>query len=292
MGRPRGLGVGIGALVGALCVVVGSAAPAVAEEPEDKGIVIATFDDIFPKLPPEGARQWDPAPLVEAIGRSEFTFTPNHYYELLDKRVHPEVVKMVCAKAAVFCDPNALPLDEIEARARAGQTPVTKSLTQSNFVELFEFFNDVKNDLDRAEANVGPLAPMGRSESVSVYERRARTRLERLAKARGPAEGRVEATTFQLSLPAAPADRDGCMRSVATVDVSNLTLDLFRTAAGSTATHNTVAVRGSSTIDAARFTIENPKRFEVLGRCGTTGKTLRMTLNRTWDGSWSGSGGF
>ncbi|MEZ5247637.1 MAG: hypothetical protein R2707_21300, partial [Acidimicrobiales bacterium] len=52
-----------------------------------------------------------------------------------------------------------------------------------------------------------------------------------------------------------------------------------------------VEVSGTS-LDSARFTLESPKRFEAVGRCGTTGTKLTMTLHRTWDGKWDGQGGF
>jgi hypothetical protein len=269
-------------------------APSVgAEEPEEAeaALVVARFEDIEPMLPPAGARQWDPGPLVEAIARSSFTFTPKHYYELLDKRVHVDVVKIVASRSGVFYDPAALPLDEIQARSRRGQTSAQVALGSSNFVEMFEFFNDRKNELDAAEARIGPSKPKGSNESDSVFEKRERVRLERLAHARGPTEGRIEATTFQVDLPAAVVDRDGCRRSVAQVDMTDIPLELFRTTAGTTATNAPIAVSGAS-LESARFTLETPKRFEALGRCGTTGTRLRLTMQRTWDGKWTGQGGF
>jgi hypothetical protein len=254
--------------------------------------VIRKFEDIFPLLPPEGAKRWDPQPLAQAIGKSEFQFTPNHYYELLDKHVHPDITKIVSARAGLFYDPNALALDQQQQRARQGHTPSTIPVTASNFLELFEFFNDRKNEFDAAEAKVGPLAPQGSSETTSAYERRARTRLESLVKARGPSEGEIDATSFALDLPAGVVERDGCKRSVTSMDMSEITLDLFRAAAGTTATNSPISVAGSSTVESARFTLEAPKRFEVVGRCGTTATKLRMTVHRTWDGHWSGQGGF
>lgn len=267
--------------------------PARAQEPKPApALTVDSLADIYAALPPEGAKNWDSAPLVDAIGKSAHVFTPNDYYEVLDKQLIPEIVKVVAAKAAVFYDANALPLDAIAAKARLGQTKTTIQIGAGNFVEVLEFFNDVKNDLVAAETRVGAATARGTTESQNAYERRIRTRAEALAKAKGPVEGRVEATTFQVELPATATELDGCKRSVAQFDASGLPFELFRTTFGTTATNAVVDTKGSTTIEQARFTLENPRRFEVVGRCGTTGTKLRMTLNRTYDGKWRGQGGF
>lgn len=279
--------------LGCAAVTTTAWVPARAQEPKQApALTVNSLADVYAALPPEGAKNWDSGPLVDAIGKSTHVFTPNDYYEVLDKRLLPEIVKVMAAKAAVFYDPNAQPLDEIAAKARLGQTKTTIQVGASNFVEVLEFFNDVKNDLAAAETRVGPATPQGKTESQNAYERRIRTRIEALAKAKGPVEGRVESTTFQVELPATPTELDGCKRSVAQFDASALPFELFRTTFGTTATNAIVDTKGSTTIEAARFTLENPRRFEVVGRCGTTGAKLRMTLNRTYDGKWRGQGGF
>ncbi|MEQ1507864.1 MAG: hypothetical protein ABMB14_36890, partial [Myxococcota bacterium] len=260
--------------------------------PAPTGITITRPEDIYAKLPPPGATQWDSAPLVAGVTASTFPFTPKHYYDLLDHEVPPEILRVVAAKAAVFYDPNALPLPRIAANARRGAPKSTVQLDAAHFVVLFEFFNDAKNDLAEADTRVGPLAPRGPSETVNLYERRVRARDEALAKARGPVEGRIEGTTFMVDLPATVAETGGCKRSVATADMSAIAFELFRGALGTIATTAAVKTPNSPTIEAARFTLENPRRFEVIGRCGTTGTKLRMTLTRTFDGTWSGQGGF
>ena len=268
--------------------ILTSAAPA---EDGDGGIVITKLEDIYPLLPPEGATKWDPAPVVEAVKASDFEFTPKHAYELIDREVHPEIVQMVCAKAALFYDPTWKPLHVTAADARRGQPAETLSLTESSFVRLFEFFNDAQNDIAAAEGRVGPLTAQQASESGSMFERRKRKRDEDLARARGPHHGRIEATTFDLTFGATTAERGGCSRAVSEVDLSSLSFDLFRLGMGVRDVSNAVAVKSSS-IESARFTTESPRRFEVLGRCGTKGSRLRLTMARTHDGQWSGSGTF
>jgi hypothetical protein len=255
-------------------------------------LVVAKYEDIPPLLPPKDATRWDPAPLVAAIGKSTFPFTPNHYYALLDLGANAEVLKIVAAKAAVFYDPKALPIAELARNARAGQPKATIPIGSGNFVELFEFFNDVKNDIDGAVARIGPAAPRGPSESSSLYERRIRGRQEDLVRAVGPFEGRAEATTFQVTLPATVQERDGCKRSVASVDMTDIEIALFRTGMGTIATVAPVQCRSCPTVETVRFTLENPRRFEAIGRCGTTGSKLSLAMNRSADGTWTGLGGF
>jgi hypothetical protein len=53
-----------------------------------------------------------------------------------------------------------------------------------------------------------------------------------------------------------------------------------------------VALTASPTIDKAWFTVEGTRRFEAIGRCGTTATRVRLTLNRGHDGAWTGNGQF
>jgi hypothetical protein len=266
---------------------------AVAADAAATSITISKFEDIAPLLPPPGASKWDPAPLVAGIGASTFTFTPKHYYALVDRgNVHPDVVKAVAAKAAVFYDPSAKPLPTQAQTARQSAPASTVPLNQGNFVELFEFFNDVKNDLAAAESSAGSTAPQSASESINAYERRVRTRDEKLVALKGPIEGKVDKTTFVVDLPASVVEQGGCKRSVSSVTLDELSFDLFRTAMGTVAPTARVSVGGSTNIETAQFSIEGSRRFEVIGRCGTTGTKLHLSMSRTWDGKWTGQGGF
>jgi hypothetical protein len=106
-------------------------------------VVITQVADIYPKLPPEGAKAWDPAPLVQGIYASPFEFTPKHVYELIDASVRPEVIQAVAARAALFYDPGALPLGTLAANARLGQAKQTLTLDERSFAILFESYRVV-----------------------------------------------------------------------------------------------------------------------------------------------------
>ena len=74
--------------------------------------------------------------------------------------------------------------------------------------------------------------------------------------------------------------------------MTGIEIELFRTGMGTIATSAPIECRSCATIDSARFTLENPRRFEAIGRCGTTGTKLSLTLNRNAAGTWTGMGGF
>lgn len=267
---------------------------AAAQSPAPSGIVINKLADIYPALPPAGARSWDPNPLIAAIKASPATFTPKDVYELIDRKVRPDVITPVAAKAGLFFDPNSmLALSDQQARARGGAMKQTLTLDHTSFVQLFEFFQDAKNDLDAAEARVGPLQPQQGNETQNLYERRARAHQEQVVRARGPIEGRVQGATFVVTLPAAQAERDGCARAVAAWDANPVSFDLFRLAMGTTkASGVPVTLASSPTVEKAQFTLENPRRFEIVGRCGTAGSKGRITMTRTPEGAWTGSASF
>src|SRR5688500_3126637 len=147
-------------------------------------------------------------------------FTPKHVYELVDRQVLPDVIRVVAAKAALFYDPvQMLPLSVQAEKARVGAKQ-TVTLDERNFAELFAFFGGVKDDLAAAEKRIGPAQPKQENESTSMYERRLRSRDESLVKAKGPFEARINGTTFAVALPATVVDKDGCKRSVATFDAT------------------------------------------------------------------------
>ncbi|MCB9685078.1 MAG: hypothetical protein H6738_07355 [Alphaproteobacteria bacterium] len=258
------------------------------------GIVIEKVGDIYPVLPPPGATRWNPQPLLDAIKASTGTFTPKDVYELIDHEVRPDVVSAVAAKAALFYDPNNMvALSVQQQRARGGAMKQTVTLDGTNFAQLFETFSDYRNELTAADGRVAALGERRADESQSMYERRARAREEQLVKVRGPFEGRIGSTTFVITLPATVEERDGCSRAVAAWNANAIDFDLFRFTMGTTrAASANVALSQSPSIDKAWFVIDAQRRFEVLGKCGTTGSKAKVTMSRTPEGAWSGTAGF
>ena len=102
-----------------------------------------------------------------------------------------------------------------------------------------------------------------------------------------------ENITRTITLPATVQERDGCSRAVAAWNANAIDFDLFRYTMGTTrAASATVALTQSPSIDKAWFVIDAQRRFEVLGKCGTTGSKAKVTMTRTPEGAWSGSAGF
>ncbi len=263
----------------------------VAHAEDAEGITLTELGDIYPYLPPEGANNWDPQPLVDAIRGSGLTFTPKDVYALIDKEVHPAVTKVVADMAALFYDGKLKSLSQQRIDARKGQPRTSVDLDSSNFVVLFENFNDYENQRIEAEKTLGPLAGRSADESQSVYERRARAWTEQLVKRQGPFEGQAENTTFTVTLAARVDNRDGCDRAVADVLLGQIDFDLFRLGMGVKTLENIIDFQSTST-EMVRFTVEGERRFEAVGRCGTRAGNFKATLHRTFEGSWSGSGGF
>jgi len=252
-------------------------------------IVIRAASDVLPWLPPPKATRWDAAPLVEAIRTSDARFGPADVYDLVDRRAPERVVRAVCERAGEPFDPAWRPLSDIEAEARRGQPAREIQLDAGSMAELFTTLQRLEAEVEAARRRVPALSPRGEGETERLYERRARRHAIQQAQAVGPAQGRIEAVTFAVSLPVVEASRDGCRRPVARADLSELPFSTFRAGMGTLGRTNEVALT-SSTIERAVFTVEGGFRFEVVGRCDEVATTAKLSLRRTHDGRWSGRG--
>ncbi|MEO0601725.1 MAG: hypothetical protein AAF211_09825 [Myxococcota bacterium] len=252
-------------------------------------IVIETPGDIVPRLPPPDAKRWDPAPLVAAIRASAYAFSPADVYALIDRRAPERVIRAVCEKAGEPFDPSWRSLDELAAAARRGQSAERIELGEGDFDRLFTTLQRLEAEVAKAARSVAEPPPRGGDESQRLYERRLRRHASARVRALGPAEGRIAATSFAITLPATRQTRDGCVRPLAIADVSRLPFSTFRAGMGTLDRENVVAV-DSETIEQARFTVNGGFRFEVLGSCDADAEQVTLELRRTHDGQWSGTG--
>ncbi|MEN0063265.1 MAG: hypothetical protein AAGA48_14015 [Myxococcota bacterium] len=252
-------------------------------------IVIERPADIVPLLPPPDATQWDASKVVEAIRVSAYSFTPSDVYDLVDRQAPARVVEAVAQRAGEPYDPTWRPIDAIAAEARQGQTGETLKLDAATIGRLFTTLEGLQKEVDRARRSVAPLAPRGSGETARLYERRARRHAIDVVRAVGPAQGRIEATTFEVVLPVAQETRGGCKRPVALADLSAMPFSTFRAGMGVLHRVNEVSVT-SSTIEHAEFSVNNGFRFEIWGRCGEVAEEARIVMRRTHDGQWSGRG--
>lgn len=252
-------------------------------------IVIASPADIPPLLPPPDATRWDPGPVVQAIRESRYAFSPADVYALVDLRAPERVVRAVCERAGEPFDATWRPLRDIAAEARRGQPVQRIEVDVDSFDRLFTTLQRLEAEVAAAGRAVRSPDPRGPAESERLYERRLRRHAIEQARAIGPAEGRLAATTFAVRLPVTVEPHDGCTRPVARVDASHLPFSTFRAGMGTLDRTNPVTLVTSS-VDYARFDVNDGLSFEVVGRCGETASTAELELSRTHDGRWAGRG--
>ena len=265
------------------------AAPAFAQEASE-GIEIRRVGDIYPHLPPPGATRWTPDKLVAAIEASSVRWSPADVYELIDKEVPQPVIKAVAAKCGLFYDGSQLPLQVQAQKAREGAPAETVPVGEDNVGAFFGWFEQVFADIEKAEEQV-PVTMRKPNETQDQYERRQRANEEQRIRLVGPHEGRIQMATFELSIPATVAEREGCVRPVASLDASAVDFDLFREVMGTRLTETLVQITSHS-VDKMAFSVAPRRELYALGRCGAKASRLEMTLKRSADRVWTGNGDF
>jgi len=263
---------------------------ALAEEPAESSIEINRVADIYPHLPPPGARRWDPSELVAAVKASDRRWSPNDVYELIDRQAHEEVIKAVASEVGLFYDGSQKPLQDIAAEARAG-APAETVVVDGDIGALFDWFDGVFAERAKLEEQVGIPNMKGANETQHQYERRMRAHEEKRVATVGPVEGKIQAATFEVTLPAATANVGGCERPVAVGDASSVDFDRFREVAG-TRQAETLVQLTSHSIEKLMFAVAPKRRLEAWGRCGRSGSTLKVTMKRSADGAWTANGDF
>jgi len=254
------------------------------------GIEIHRVADIYPHLPPPGARRWDPAKLVEAVEASTRRWEPNDVYELIDHEAPEPIIKAVAGKVGLFYDGSQQPLQAIAEKARAGAAPETVTV-DGDVSQLFTWFENIFKERSAAEDQLGIPHMKASNETEHQYQRRMREYEEKRVALVGPVEGRIQMATFEVTLPATTANVDGCERPVAIGDASSVNFDLFREVAGSRAPETLVQLTSYSA-EKMMFAVAPQRRIEAHGRCGKSGSSLKMTMKRSADGAWTANGDF
>jgi hypothetical protein len=254
------------------------------------GIEIGSTADIYPHLPPPGATRWDPAKLVAAVEASTRRWEPDDVYELIDREVPEPIIKVVAGKVGLFYDGSAKPLEQIAAEARAGAAPQTV-VVDGDVAPLFTWFQGVLKERTAAEDALGIPSMRGSNETEHQYQRRMREYEEQRVKQIGPVDGKIQAATFEVTLPASTANVGGCERPVAIGDASAVDFDLFREVAG-TRQPETLVNLASHSVDKLMFAVAPQRRIEAHGRCGKSASTLKVSMKRSAEGAWTASGDF
>ena len=263
---------------------------ALAQDAPASGIEISRTADIYPHLPPPGATRWDPAKLVAAVDASTRRWEPNDVYELIDQEVPEPIIKVVAGKVGLFYDGSAKPLKTIAAEARAGASAETV-VVSGDIAPVFTWFEGVFKARTEAEDTLGIPAMRGGSETEHQYQRRMREYEEQRVKQVGPVEGRIQAATFEVTLPAVMKNEGGCERPVAVGDASSVDFDLFREVAG-TRQPETLVSLASHSVEKMMFAVAPQRRVEAHGRCGRSASSLVVSMKRAAEGQWTASGDF
>ncbi len=260
--------------------------------------VAAPVDDVLAMV----ASAKPPAEVIEYVHAHKGEWLPRHVYQLIDAEAPPDVIQIMAAHAVVFYDgTKPLSLEAVAASARAGMTPQTIALT--DFVVLFEWFADLKTEIDGLRAGVPPLKPQQAGETTAQYDVRKRTWDEDVLLGVGPAEGRIDLTTFTIDLPAIYiADAKGCAVGTAEVPLDQVNYFTFRTTMGTTNPKVPVAAKKSRSIAGGEFYNGETKYFRITSKpaCAEAGSSLvagggkaKLQLNRTAKGGdWTAAGEF
>jgi hypothetical protein len=206
-----------------------------------------------------------PKEIEQAILDSKSTWRPKDFFELVDARAPEGVLRALAAKAAVFYDGTEKPLEDVAKEARAYQPSEKLTLTDADFVVLFEWFNDRKYERDAAVNAIGPAPKRNTGELDREFDLRQRAYDVAVAKARGPADGKIEAAVFTLDLSVAfdPWDsRTGCGRARLSAEVDKVDYFVFRETLGGLQNTAPVTIK-SRTAESMKFTAEGHRRLEA-----------------------------
>ncbi len=243
-----------------------------------------------------------PNEIIEVVHAHKGEWLPRHVYQLIDAKAPPDVIKAVAAHAVVFYDGvNPRSLEAVAAQARAGMAPATVKL--ADFVILFEWFADLKTEVDALRAGVSALKSQQPGETTAQLDVRKRTYDEDIVLAVTPAEGRIDLTSFEVELPVRySADPKGCAVGTAEVPLDQVNYFTFRTAMGTTNQRVPVVGKKSRSVSAGEFYNGETKYFRITSKaaCGevasgliASGGKVRLLLNRTAKGGdWTASGEF
>lgn len=263
---------------------------ALAQDAPSSGIEIHSTADIYPHLPPPGATRWSPDKLAAAVEASVRRWEPDDVYELIDREVPPEIIKVVAGKVGLFYDGSQQPLSKIASDARAGAPSETVEIT-GDVGPMFTWFQGIFKERTAAEDTLGVPSMRGSNETEHQYQRRMREYEENRVRTVGPVEGRMQAASFHLVLPATLSNVGGCERPVAIGDASTVDFDLFREVAGSRMPETPMNL-ASHSVEKLFFAVAPQRRIEAQGRCGRSAETLDVTLKRSAEGQWTASGDF
>lgn len=234
--------------------------------------------------------------LVSAVEASEFDWSYEDVYTLVDMEHPPEVTKPAAAKAGMFYD-NPKAMSKIIADGRASASPETITVSKNeDFVVLFETFNDIKYGIEAAQKERGAIQPRQSHESDDDWFLRQRKADEVQAAKIAPLEGKIPATTFDLLLTGTVQPMGDCNKPFVTIDLNKIDFGLYRYALGGKSVDLVTSVTGKN-VEKVAFQASGGRRFEVVGTCSKAAVgspvVASVKMSRALDSnSWTGSAEF
>lgn len=272
-----------------LLAALALAAPAMAQDaPPTREDVMAIAADKNIKLKMDK--------LTGAINASQFQWTYEDVYTLVDMEHPPEVTKPAAAKAGMFYD-NPKSLSSIIKAGRESARPeAIKISSNADFVIVFETFNDFKYAIEAANRKAESIDPRKSHESDNDWFLRKRKAEEaRLAEV-SPIEGKISNTTFEAELTGSVIEDGGCNKPRVTIDLEKIDFGLYRYTLGGKQVDLPMALAGAS-VEKVGFLASGGRRFEATGTCtkaapGSPAK-LSLRMHRPFDSDqWSGTAEF
>jgi hypothetical protein len=245
--------------------------------------------------------------IIAAMNSSSFEFLPRHVYELVDMEAPNELIQAMSTKCALFFDANEdanKPLTKVASDARLYQKASELVLNDGNMVLMFEFFQDMHNEIEAAGKGVGSLEPKRSGELDRDFDKRQRDHAVAIVKAKAPFEGQIDAAVFQWTLTAEyePVDaRTNCTRAKLFADMEAVDFFVFRNTIGGLSNSTKIDIK-SRTVETLELRSDGSRRIEGYSYkiCGQSadslnakGVTLAATVSRSWVGEdWKGAGEF
>lgn len=234
--------------------------------------------------------------LTSAIEASQFDWTYADVYQIVDLGHGPDVTRPAAAKAGMFWDsPKAKSKIIADGRASAPAETVTIS-GNDDFVILFEFFNDIKYAIKAAEREADSIDPRQSHESDDDWFLRKRKAEEGRLATVSPLEGKINATTFKITLTGAVAEVGGCKKAAVNIPLEKIDFNLYRYTLGGSAVDLPLSLEGSN-VESVAFKATGGRRFEAFSTCvsgsGANGARLELEMRRPFNSdAWTGKATF
>jgi len=277
--------------------------PVASASAQDAPLSVRSIEDVHAALDGGTAS----SEIVAAIESSSTEWLPRHLYELVDREAPDDVKRALATKASTFYSGSEQSLAAQSKAARGNMAPSKKKLRGADVVILFEFFMDIKHEVDAASQSVPALAPKASGELDREFDVRKRKHDEAVVRATAPIQGKIDTTSFDLEWagtwePLNPST--GCTRAKAILDVNHVDFFAFREGMGTLKSRSDVQVK-TKTVEAMSFESGGTRRIEATSKpvCAvsestykslqSSGVKLWVEMSRTWEGGdWSGPAEF